>query len=80
MTLDCDKYRLCVPTVKIMGDRLSSEDRLKDIGKMSLATGAPIIVVGYYLAELYGMNEELDALIGRLKSFYGINEVLNYRG
>lgn len=76
MTLDANKYRINVPSIKLMLADKSPQERYEFIGNLAIATGVPIIIVCYYVGELYGFDIQLYAFIERLKKFYNVTEVL----
>lgn len=75
--IDCNAYRVNVPTIKSHLDDKTPEERMTMIGVLSLTTNAPIIVVACYVGELYGFNHELCTFIEVLKAFYHINNIVN---
>lgn len=79
MKLDADMYRLNIPSIKLITEDKTTEERLTLIGNLAIITGVPIIVVACYIGELYGFTAELEAKISRLMEFYTIKEVLNVK-
>lgn len=77
MILDAGKYRFQMPYIIGLTKDKSPEDLHYMIGMLSIASGVPIIIVAYYLIELYGFNKEIYDFIERLKKFYGVTEVIN---
>lgn len=79
MTIDLDRYRRTIkPIVKLFVERQVSKKSKSEIaGAISLATECPIIAVCYYMAELYGMDLELNTLLNALIAFYHVDEVVN---
>lgn len=76
MRLDLNHYRVNIPTVKswiISRPETNPEDM---IGEMSVATNVPIIAICYYVGEIVGFTPELEARIERLKTFYGVKEIV----
>lgn len=76
MIIDCDKYRLNVKDISMMLNDKTPAERLDAIGSVAVSTGVPIIVVCFYVGELYGFSSQLYAKIDRLKAFYCITGVL----
>lgn len=74
--IDANKYRINVKAIKLMLDKKKPEERFSHIGKVALASGVPIIIVCYYVGELYGFTDELNQKIDRLKKFYTVDNVL----
>lgn len=79
MKLDADIYRVNIPSIKLLTEDKSPTERLKYIGNIALITGVPIIIVSYYIGEIYGFSDELEAKIKKLMEFYIIEEVLNVK-
>lgn len=52
------------------------EEIVDFIGVIAISTGVPIIIVGHYLAELYGYTPELIDIINKLKKFYTVSETI----
>ena len=77
MILDANKYRLNVKYIAAALDDKTTEERYEAIGPLAISTSVPIIIVATYVGELYGLTDELQAFIGRLKDFYTVTEVLN---
>lgn len=55
----------------------SPEEIYELVSTVTIASGVPIIVVLYYLIELYGFDKKLYDKIVRLKKFYSVTEVIN---
>lgn len=79
MILDAGKYRRCIEAISQLTKDKTAKEQLEMIGKLSVITGVPIIVVAYYMGELYGFSADLDSMIDRLKKFYTIKEVINIK-
>jgi hypothetical protein len=78
-TLDADKYRLNIKTIKLFLDDKTANQRLELIGRLALMTNVPIIIIAVYIGELYGITEALTNRIAKLKQFYQVNEILNIK-
>lgn len=77
MILDASKYQLQMPYIIGLTKDKTMEELLKYISIVAIASGVPIIIVCYYIIELYGFDIEMYNQIGRLKAFYGVTEVIN---
>ena len=75
MTLDADLYRINILDITNLTKDKTAKERLNMLGDLAVVTGVPIIVVGYYLAELYGMDSDLENALFRLRKFYGVTQV-----
>lgn len=77
MVLDASKYRLRFPYIIGLTKDKSIEELETYVSIVSIASGVPIIVVCYFIMELYGFDLKIYNLIGRLKKFYNVTEVIN---
>lgn len=77
MILDADNYRLQIPYIIGLTKDKTMEELLKYSSIVSVASGVPIIIVIYYLIELYGFDLDLYKKIEILKQFYRVTEVIN---
>jgi hypothetical protein len=77
MTLDASRYRLQMTYIIGLTKDKTPEEIYDLVSIVTIASGVPIIVVLYYLIELYGFDKKLYDKIGRLKEFYGVTEVIN---
>lgn len=75
MTLDANKYRINIKSIAHQLDAKTQQERYDYIGPLALSSGVPIIIICYYIAELYGMTDNIKTFILRLKEFYSITEV-----
>jgi hypothetical protein len=80
MVINLDKYRVNVPAVKVWMENRPDRDPIETLGELAVATNVPLIVIVYYAGELFGFSEELKQFSERIKEFYGIKDVLGYRG
>lgn len=46
-------------------------------GLIALSTNCPIVVVNYYIGELYGFTESLNNTIKGLEMFYKVEKIIN---
>lgn len=78
MILDLNHTRLVIPTIVSMTkDVKTAKERYALLSRITIATGAHIVAVTYYLSELYGMDEYLQSfLTRRQKDFYGVDDVI----
>lgn len=76
-SLNADNYRLNIPAIKHLTREMNAKQRLEFCGRLAIMTGVPIVVIGYYLAEIYGMDEKLKSFINKMKDFYHIGIVYN---
>lgn len=77
MTYDLNAYRHTVkPQIKSWCNYKSQEDPHSMIGALAVATDCPIVAICYFVAELYGMTNELQTKIQRLEHFYKVDAVL----
>lgn len=79
MILDLDTYRVNIPAVKAYCDKLTSEKRIEYLGRLTNATHCHIVVVGYYIAEIYGMTPELQDKINRDMLYHNVKGVKGYK-
>lgn len=78
-SINTDLYRVNIKTIaEFLHDKTDAQ-RLESIGKLAIMTGAPIIVVGVYIRELYGDIPGLSTQISRLMDFYKIDSIENER-
>lgn len=80
MTLDADLYRINILNITNLTKDKSPKERLEMLGGLAVITGVPIIVLGYYLGEIYGLDLNLEAAIMKLRKFYAVTEVYNVKG
>lgn len=79
MHLDANDYRARIDYIKSLTADKDSDERYDFISILSVATGIPVIIVVYYLIELYGEEDRLYELVERLKLFYNVKNVLNIK-
>lgn len=79
MILDANDYRLRTDYIKSLTVDKDSDERYDFISILSIATGIPVIIVVYYLMELYGEEERLFARANSLKKFYNITDLRNVK-
>lgn len=79
VVLDADAYRVNIPTIKLLTEDKTPEERMKYIGNIAVITGVPIIVVVVYIEEIYGTTSELQSKKKSLMEFYTVSEILNVR-
>jgi hypothetical protein len=77
VTLDADTYRINFNNIAHLTKDKTPSERIDFIGELAVITGVPIIITCVYLGELYGFSEQLESKIQLLKTFYGIDEVVN---
>lgn len=77
MILDASKYQRQFPYIIGLTKDKSIEELETYVSIVSIASGVPIIIVCYFIMELYGFDLKIYQLIGRLKIFYGVTEVIN---
>lgn len=80
MKLDLNRYTASLPIVKRvveLNPNMSSSDL---ISQVSIATGCPVVVSGYFIAEARGMDEELEQKIKDLISFYKYDSIIMLEG
>jgi hypothetical protein len=76
MILNANDYRINIKSIKLLFDTKEEYSKKLDfIGSVAIATAVPIVVVCYYMGELYGFTDELNAKIDRLRQFYKITEM-----
>lgn len=76
--LDCNLYRINVEPIRLLLKDLPDEQKVPFISNLALITMVPIIIVCYYVIELYGELPGLISLIEDLKRFYHVDEVINH--
>lgn len=75
MIYNLETYRHVIkPIIKTWCDNKECKPR-ECLGELALATSCPIIVVGYFIGELYGFDESLLAQLARLEIFYKIESI-----
>lgn len=78
MIIDLNRYRRNIkPLVQYYVERnpdINKSDALTVVAGM---TDCHIVAVGYYMAELFGMTEELRNSLDRLEKFYNYPIVVN---
>jgi hypothetical protein len=81
MTINLDHYRSVIPTIISMTQEVkTAKERYKLLSRIALATSCHILAVVYYLAELYGMDEDLQGFIDRRqKDFYNVDGIIGYK-
>lgn len=79
MTIDLSRYRHSIkPIVEAFVDRDEGKEPMHELcGRIAIATNCPIIAVGHYMAELYGMTPELRGFLDRLITFYKVDSITN---
>lgn len=78
MIIDLSKYRKVIkPIVKLFVDRNPDKDKCDIVGEIAIYTNCHIVAVCYYMAELYGMSEDLQKTKDSLEKFYKFPEVIN---
>lgn len=76
MIYDLDSYRRSVfPLIKPWCDNRPDSTPLKEAGLIALSTECPIVVIAYYMTEIYGTDPELERFILTLETFYKVTEV-----
>ncbi len=77
MTIDLNRYRRAIkPICKTWADREHKVPKHELCGSIAIATNCPIIAIGYYMSELYGMTEELQSFLTRLIAFYQVDDIV----
>jgi hypothetical protein len=77
MTLNANDYRLRIPYIISLTKDKTADEIFDFIGVLAIATNIHIVLVSYYIGELYGFDSRLYAFISRLEKFYTVKEVLN---
>ena len=78
MKLDLNTYRHSIkPTVKHYMESKPNEDKCYHLTIIAQATHCHIIIIGYFVAELYGMSPELRDRLDFLEKYYDYPTVLN---
>lgn len=77
MVLDCNKYRLSFKDIQYYSKNKKDKELIDSISMIAIATNVPIIIVCYYIGELYGFDSILKSMIQRLRKFYHVKQVLN---
>ena len=77
--IDLDHYRIQVEVIRKFLDYKNIWDYKEEVSMLALYCGTPIIAISYFIAELYGMTDEIRAKIESDCQFYRISEVINYR-
>lgn len=76
MKYDLDKYRRTIKPV--IENWFNSKHEVKhedEIGMIAIATGCPIVVVGYLMLEAFGPNNDISRQIESLEKFYNVTGV-----
>lgn len=74
--IDANKYTTSVGAMKNLMNDKNAKERFEAISSVSVATSVPVIAVVAWVMDIYGNNEELRDLLGRLMKFYVIDSVL----
>ena len=78
MKIDLDRYRRVIkPIVKNFVNKNPTKDKDVIIGEVAIYTNCHIVAVAYFMAELFGMSEELQETTNNLEKFYRFPEVTN---
>lgn len=78
MTIDLNLYRRVIkPIVKNFVNKNPTKDKDVIIGEVAIYTNCHIVAVAYFMAELFGMSEELQETTDKLEKFYRYPEVIN---
>jgi hypothetical protein len=78
--IDLDSYRRVIkPLVELHVKRNPEQDLNNTLSVIAQTTTCHIVAVGYFLAELYGMNPNLRSKLDMLEKFYSYPEVKNYK-
>ena len=75
MILYLEQYAIQRKPIKAWIENKPDKNPLDLISEISIHTRCPIILVCYFVEELIGPSEELTLRIGRLKEFYGVDDV-----
>jgi hypothetical protein len=76
MIYDLGAYRYTIkPVIKEWIDYKGRDKHTESM--LSISTGCPIVVVCYFIGELYGFDTELINRINRLEKFYKVDKILN---
>ena len=77
MVIDTRKYRKNnLPAIEVLLKDKNEEERFRHIPIISISYHLPIIVVCYFVGELYGFSPQLLNQIQTLKEFYQISDVI----
>ena len=79
LTLDAGRYRINIKAIKANTKDKTEEERYKFIGMLAVITGVPIIIICFYMLEIYGPNDKISEFILLLKKFYTVGNVENIR-
>jgi hypothetical protein len=79
MILDANAYRVNIPSIRLLTEDKSYDERMSYVGNISVITGVPIIVVLAYIGEIYGFTDEINKKMESLMNFYTVKEVLNVK-
>jgi len=66
-----ENYKNTFERIKIIKTHNPNSDFNDLLNKMALGTGVPLIVICNYLAQEYGMTDEIKKKIEELNLFYG---------
>jgi hypothetical protein len=73
--MNLDKYRINVSTIQGILEHKTDAERLSMLGRVSIMTSVPIIVVAMFMKELYGDIPGLDKKLIALMKFYDVKSV-----
>lgn len=77
MIIDCNKYRHKFDLIIKLAETKPKDKLPEFIGELSSGTYVPVIVVAIFLAEAFGLTDELKRQIQLIKKFYKINSLIN---
>ena len=69
-----ENYKNTFERIKIIKTQNPSSNFNDLLNKMALGTGVPLIVICNFLAQEYGMTDEIEKKIVELNLFYGYNK------
>ena len=79
MKIDLNRYRKIIkPLVELYLKRNPEQKLHPTLSILAQTTNCHIIAVGYYIAELRGMEPELKSILDMLEQFYQLPEIENF--
>jgi len=73
--IDLDYYRINLPWIKSFLDAKPGWKYQEVVGWIAMGRDIPIIAVSYFIGELYGFTDEINAKIESDKRFYSVARV-----
>lgn len=79
MIFDLDLYRVHFEGLKMALEPIPPSRRMYWASFYAAANTCPIIAALHYMAEIYGMDAEIEASLATVIKFYSITQVLGVR-